>query len=62
MRTPCSNVETVDSQREAELLARAAHPNIVRLVATVDRAGEVNLVMEYAPGGSPLRQDSCHPA
>ncbi|HWO10418.1 MAG TPA: protein kinase, partial [Polyangiaceae bacterium] len=38
--------------REVEILSRLDHPNIIKHVAAVQRADQVDLVMEYAPGGS----------
>lgn len=42
-------------QREAEILRQLDHPNIVKLMAAGEVAGEYVLVMEYIPGGT-LRQ------
>jgi serine/threonine protein kinase/tetratricopeptide (TPR) repeat protein len=41
--------------REGEALRQLDHPNIVRMVASVEEEGRHYLVMEYVPGGS-LRQ------
>ncbi len=39
-------------RREARLLEQLRHPNIVRVLAVVEEAGEYYLVMEYVSGGS----------
>jgi len=39
-------------EREAEILRRLAHPNIVRLLALEVSRGERQIVMEYVSGGS----------
>ena len=38
--------------REGEALRRLNHPNIVKVLATVDEGPQHYLVMEYVPGGS----------
>ena len=38
--------------REAEVLRRLHHPNVVRLLDVVDEGDEIVLVMPYLPGGS----------
>jgi serine/threonine protein kinase len=38
--------------REAEILGRLAHPNIVRRIAMVEAEQRWHIVMEYMPGGS----------
>jgi tRNA A-37 threonylcarbamoyl transferase component Bud32 len=38
--------------REAEILGRLAHPNIVRRIAMVEAEQRWHIVMEYVPGGS----------
>jgi Protein kinase domain len=38
--------------REAEILRRLDHPNIVRMIASVTAGGEHQMVMEYMGGGS----------
>jgi len=38
--------------REAEILGKLAHPNIVRRIAMVEAEERWHLVMEYLPGGS----------
>jgi DNA-binding NarL/FixJ family response regulator/predicted Ser/Thr protein kinase len=48
-----SLVETVERfHREAEALRRLDHPNIVKILATVDEADQHYIVMEYVSGGS----------
>lgn len=37
---------------EGELLSQLNHPNIVRMLATMERDGQHLLVMEYVPGGT----------
>ncbi len=39
-------------RREGEALRRLNHPNIVKVLATVDEGGEHYIVMEYVGGGS----------
>lgn len=39
-------------QREGEALRRLNHPNIVKMLATFEEAGQYCIVMEYVPGGS----------
>ncbi len=39
-------------QREAEVLRRLNHPNIVQIITTLETAGQMMIVMEYVPGGS----------
>jgi serine/threonine protein kinase/tetratricopeptide (TPR) repeat protein len=39
-------------QREGEALARLNHPNIVKMIAALEDAGEHYLVMDYISGGS----------
>jgi tetratricopeptide (TPR) repeat protein len=39
-------------QREAEVLQRLNHPNIVQIITTLEAAGQMMIVMEYLPGGS----------
>ncbi|MCC6616563.1 MAG: serine/threonine protein kinase [Anaerolineae bacterium] len=39
-------------RREADVLRRLNHPNIVRILATVDEDSGHHIVMEYMPGGS----------
>jgi len=38
--------------REAEILGRLAHPNIVRRIAMVEAEQRWHIIMEYVPGGS----------
>jgi serine/threonine protein kinase len=38
--------------REGEALRQLNHPNIVKMIASVEEAGRNYLVMEYVPGGS----------
>ena len=38
--------------READLLARMNHPNIVKYYDSFERSGTMFIVMEYAEGGS----------
>ena len=38
--------------REAEVLRRLHHPNVVRLIDVLDEGDEIVLVMPYLPGGS----------
>src|SRR5881392_3216902 len=39
-------------EREAEVLARLDHPNIVELLEVIDDGDEVTLVMPYLTGGT----------
>ncbi len=39
-------------RREGEALRRLNHPNIVKVLATIEEGGQYYLVMEYVPGGS----------
>jgi len=38
--------------RESEILRRLDHPNIVKIIASLDHADDHRIVMEYVPGGS----------
>lgn len=38
--------------REGEILRQLNHPNIVKMLATLENAGQPIIVMEYVPGGS----------
>src|SRR4051795_5359315 len=39
-------------EREAEVLTRLDHPNIVPLLEVIEEGDEVTLVMPYLPGGT----------
>lgn len=39
-------------QREADVLRRLNHPNIVQIITTLETAGQMMIVMEYVAGGS----------
>jgi len=39
-------------EREAEVLARLAHPNVVELLEVIEEGDELTLVMPYLPGGT----------
>src|SRR4051794_8946816 len=39
-------------EREAEVLTRLDHPNIVQLLEVIEEGDEVTLVMPYLPGGT----------
>ncbi|MBK9055183.1 MAG: protein kinase [Chloroflexi bacterium] len=49
--TPDSDI-VLRFQREAEVLRQLDHPNIVRLIDTVEEGEQLLIVMEYVPGGS----------
>ena len=49
--TPGSDI-VLRFQREAEVLRQLDHPNIVRLIDTVEEGDQLLIVMEYVPGGS----------
>jgi len=38
--------------RESEILRRLDHPNIVKIIASIDHGDDHRIVMEYMPGGS----------
>ncbi|HEY8525648.1 MAG TPA: serine/threonine-protein kinase [Acidimicrobiales bacterium] len=46
--------------REAEVLRRLNHPNVVRLLDVVDEGDEIVLVMPYLPGGNLAERVSQH--
>jgi serine/threonine protein kinase len=39
-------------RREADVLKRLEHPNIVKILATLDSDGDQHIIMEYVTGGS----------
>jgi serine/threonine protein kinase len=41
-----------NAEREIKILAKLDHPNIVKLVKTVENQNSLNLVLEYIPGSS----------